>query len=81
MEMQSGETMAEMGKVDGSRTADNLYADNLYAIGSIVRTVKLVGASDAVSEGNGNVMSSLYLNIEELPAEEKQKAEAIIQLW
>ncbi len=52
--------------------------DMVSAVGSVVKTVNLFGGVDAVSKERKDAMSSIFLGIEELPKEEKEKAQQFI---
>lgn len=51
--------------------------EDLFAIGAILRTIRLIGASGSVE--NDYSKSSIFMNIQELPAEDKQRAEDALE--
>lgn len=53
--------------------------DMFFAIGSIVRTFNIMGAVDATSQDGKSAKSSVYMNVKELPEEEKSRAESILE--
>lgn len=54
----------------------NKIDDVAFAAGAIFRTIKLIGSSNSVDEKF--VKSNIYINIQELPKEEKDRANKII---
>lgn len=54
--------------------------DSIFAAGSVFRTINSISGVDAISGDGKSVKSALFLSIKELPAEEKARAEKIIDL-
>lgn len=52
-------------------------SDEFFAVGAVIRTIRLIGGQN--SFGEKFMKGNLYLNIEELPAEEKNRAEEAIK--
>jgi len=52
--------------------------DSIFALGSIFRTVSSVSQVDAISADSSSAKSAAFMSIKELPADEKARAEKII---
>lgn len=67
--------MGKFGDQYGAPTEE--ISDEMFAFGAILRTMKLIGNDSAYEEKR--LSSSAYINIEELPRVEKERASQIIK--
>jgi hypothetical protein len=65
-----------LSRQDSLEKESQKMKEAVFAIGAVIKTVKLVGSSSSVDEKF--VKSNSYYNIEELPKEEKDRANRII---